>query len=262
MKFRKINDTTINCIITQDDLRKHGIDLDDLFDRKKNAVEFIKRIILKAASSVNMNMKNDYTSMRISVLPDQSVSLTISQDPAESAKIKEHKDLASGSRQAGGKASEKASDRAVQKNVGNASKSGTYVFRFYSIMETLPSCRILSTCRGLESSLYFVRESGFYYLVISRDADAGEDYALGSPEHSRIVRDGGRHAKVVQRPQDAGLVAGLVVENCEHGVHPGARLSAEEAEGGGSRPRQESLGKMAFLSGLREKTRAVDAVLF
>ena len=176
MKFRKINDTTINCIITQDDLKKHGIDLDDLFDRKKNAVEFIKRIILKAASSVNMNMKNDYTSMRISVLPDQSVSLTISQDPAESAKIKEHKDLASGSRQAGGKASEKASDRAVQKNVGNASKSGTYVFRFYSIMETLPSCRILSTCRGLESSLYFVRESGFYYLVISRDADAGEDY--------------------------------------------------------------------------------------
>ena len=58
LKIRKINDTTINCIISQDDLKKHGIDLDDLFDRKKNAVEFIKRIILKAASSVNMNMKN------------------------------------------------------------------------------------------------------------------------------------------------------------------------------------------------------------
>ena len=39
MKFRKINETTINCIITQDDLKKHGINLDDLFDRKKNAVE-------------------------------------------------------------------------------------------------------------------------------------------------------------------------------------------------------------------------------
>ena len=94
MKIRKINDTTINCIITQDDLKKHGIDLDDLFDRRKNAVEFIRRIILKAASSVNLNIKNDYTSMRISVLPDQSVSLTISQDPVESAKIREHKELA------------------------------------------------------------------------------------------------------------------------------------------------------------------------
>lgn len=101
LKFRKINDTTINCIITQDDLKKHGIDLDDLFDRKKNAVEFIKRIILKAASSVNMNMKNDYTSMRISVLPDQSVSLTISQDPVESAKIQAHKDDAHEAQSAG-----------------------------------------------------------------------------------------------------------------------------------------------------------------
>lgn len=176
MKFRKINDTTINCIITQDDLKKHGIDLDDLFDRKKNAVEFIKRIILKAASSVNMNMKNDYTSMRISVLPDQSVSLTISQDPAASALIKEQKDLASGSRPGSGKANEKAAERAAQKAGVDIAKSGTYVFRFYSIMDTLSSCRILRTCRGLTSSLYFVRESGFYYLVISRDVDSEEDY--------------------------------------------------------------------------------------
>jgi hypothetical protein len=65
LKFRKINETTINCIITQDDLKEHGINLDDLFDRKKNAVEFIRGVILKAANSVNLSMKNDYTSMRI-----------------------------------------------------------------------------------------------------------------------------------------------------------------------------------------------------
>ena len=34
MKFRKINDKTINCIITQDDMKKHGINLDDLFGRR------------------------------------------------------------------------------------------------------------------------------------------------------------------------------------------------------------------------------------
>ena len=176
LKFRKINDTTINCIITQDDLKKHGIDLDDLFDRKKNAVEFIKRIILKAASSVNMNMKNDYTSMRISVLPDQSVSLTISQDPAESAKIREHKETASGSQSSAGGSSGKTVSRPARKSVGDIAKSGTYIFRFNSIIETAASCRILENCRGLASSLYFVSESGFYYLVISKDADADEDY--------------------------------------------------------------------------------------
>ena len=69
MKFRKINDTTINCIITQDDLKKHGIDLDDLFDRRKNAVEFIRRIILKAASSVNLNIKNPCGSRSFRISP-------------------------------------------------------------------------------------------------------------------------------------------------------------------------------------------------
>ena len=43
MKFRKINETTINCIITQDDLKEHGINLDDLFDRKN---EYEKRLYI------------------------------------------------------------------------------------------------------------------------------------------------------------------------------------------------------------------------
>ena len=176
MKFRKINDTTINCIITQDDLKKHGLDLDDLFDRKKKAVEFIKRIILKAASCVDMNMKNDYTSMRISVLPDQSVSLTISQDPVESAKIREHKDTASGSLKGSSEGFREAADRAVRSAETAAAKSGTCVFRFSSIMDMAASCRILKNCRGLTSSLYFAREPGVYYLVIGRDAEAGKDY--------------------------------------------------------------------------------------
>ena len=176
MKIRKINDTTINCIITQDDLKKHGIDLDDLFDRRKNAVEFIRRIILKAASSVNLNIKNDYTSMRISVLPDQSVSLTISQDPAESAKIREHKEMASG------QGERKRDDKEVIRHASArrtqlTSDSGTYVFQFSSVMETAKCCRILASCRGIETSLYFVRETGAYYLLVAKGTDPSEDYS-------------------------------------------------------------------------------------
>ena len=177
MKFRKINDTTINCIITQDDLKKHGIDLDDLFDRRKNAVEFIRRIILKAASSVNLNIKNDYTSMRISVLPDQSVSLTISQDPVESAKIREHKEMAS--EQGERKRDDKEVIRhASARRTQLTSDSGTYVFQFSSVMETAKCCRILASCRGIETSLYFVRETGgAYYLLVAKGTDPSEDYS-------------------------------------------------------------------------------------
>ena len=177
MKFRKINDTTINCIITQDDLKKHGIDLDDLFDRRKNAVEFIRRIIIKAASSVNLNIKNDYTSMRISVLPDQSVSLTISQDPVESAKIREHKEMAAQPAERKTAAPEMMGRAPGRRMPAAISDNGTYIFRFAAVMDTVKCCRILAFCRGIETSLYFVKETGDYYLLISKGADPAEDYS-------------------------------------------------------------------------------------
>jgi negative regulator of genetic competence, sporulation and motility len=177
LKFRKINDTTINCIITQDDLKKHGIDLDDLFDRRKNAVEFIRRIILKAASSVNLNIKNDYTSMRISVLPDQSVSLTISQDPVESAKIREHKEMAAQPGERRRDDAEAVRQASARRMSSAASERGTYVYQFSSVMDTVKCCRILASCRGIETSLYFVRETGAYYLIIAKGTDPAEDYS-------------------------------------------------------------------------------------
>ena len=190
MKLRKINDTTINCIITQDDLKKHGILLDDLFDRKKNAVEFIKRIILKAASSVNLNFKNDYTSMRISVLPDQSVSLTISQDPEESARIREQKDLSVLPVKDSGVAAGRSAAGETAKGSGDLSASGTYLFSFPSIKAAVPACRILASFYGIESSLYFVNDTGSYYLVVGKGIDPSDD-------HDRIVLSINEFGKMV-----------------------------------------------------------------
>ena len=38
MKIRRINENTISCIITPEDLRENGFRIDDFFDRKKEAV--------------------------------------------------------------------------------------------------------------------------------------------------------------------------------------------------------------------------------
>ena len=154
MKFRKINETTINCIITQDDLKEHGINLDDLFDRKKNAVEFIRGVILKAANSVNLSMKNDYTSMRISVLPDRSVK----------------KETAGKNNAADGKKDRKG----LRSNT--ASASGTFVFEFPSIMDMAACSHILAAEPGLRSSVYFIESTGSYYLVLEKTNGVSPDY--------------------------------------------------------------------------------------
>lgn len=191
MKFRKINESTINCIITQDDLKKHGIDLDDLFDRKKNAVEFIKAIIAKAARSVNFNMKNEYTSMRLSVLPDQSVSLTISQDPLETEKIRREADTA----------------------VPASASSGAYLFRFSSLYEMAPVCRILSSATGIASAVYYDKKTKTYYLILEKGEEADERFdssVLSINEFGKMVTCSDRTLRYLKEHSDCIVKSGAL----------------------------------------------------
>ena len=84
MKIRRINDNTISCIISPEDLKEHGIRIDDFFERKKEAVDFIRATVAKAILSENFDLTGEMTTMRISVLPDHSLSLLISrEDPSQ-----------------------------------------------------------------------------------------------------------------------------------------------------------------------------------
>lgn len=168
MKFKKINDTTVNCIITQADMKEHGIELDDLFERKKNAVEFIRGVIAKAVSSEKIHLTSDYTAMRISVLPDRSICLTISQGNQAQDRSFEREEPEEDARESGVKAA-----RAGKKK---AAPAGVYVYQFPLMSDMLPCCRLLASCRGLKSSVYYVEETGFYYLVLEKDARLGGRY--------------------------------------------------------------------------------------
>ena len=39
MEFKRIDKDTVNCIITEDDMFEQGIKLEDLFEKKKEAME-------------------------------------------------------------------------------------------------------------------------------------------------------------------------------------------------------------------------------
>lgn len=81
MIFKRINNTTINCIITPEDMHQRGLGVDDLFDRKKEAMEFLRSVLNEAMEKVNFHPQGGLTSMQMSVLPDHSVSLTFSEQP-------------------------------------------------------------------------------------------------------------------------------------------------------------------------------------
>ena len=172
MKFRRVNDTTLNCIITQDDLKEYGLHIDDLFERKKEAEEFFRGIMAEAARQENFNLESEFASMKIAVLPDHSISLTLSEDPNASAAIRKVRELAGkgvrSSRGQGSGTSEKG------EGSGKAS-SAQYMFRFETMSEAaLGACRLSGT--GIRTSLYRDQAEGFYFLVAAKTDQAGHDF--------------------------------------------------------------------------------------
>ncbi len=83
MKFTRVSKDTVNCIITEDDMDEQGIKLEDLFEKKKEAMDFLHTVMQKAAEEVDYSPSGSYTPMQITVLPDHSISLTLSENSDE-----------------------------------------------------------------------------------------------------------------------------------------------------------------------------------
>ena len=94
MTIKRINDNTISCTISPEDLRANGIELDDLFDRKKEAVDFIRQTVAQVAISENFDLRGDLTTMRISVLPDRSLNLLITREDTKEGAAREVRRIA------------------------------------------------------------------------------------------------------------------------------------------------------------------------
>lgn len=187
MKFNRIDENTINCLITQDDLVENGIDLDDLLKRTPKAMDYLRRVILEAAQAENFTITGEFTSMQVRIMKDQSISLTLSQgkraqeiaagNPAVNAL-----NAASAALGNGGAARQKAAARTASgsgkagKGTAGSGNNGKpkptiYAFTFGTMADAIDCCRKVTDAAKLPSSLYFDNEEGAYYLFLSSPGD-------------------------------------------------------------------------------------------
>ena len=80
MEFKRINKDTVNCIITEDDMEEQGIKIEDLFERKKEAMDFLHDVMRKAQEEVDYKPTGTFMPMQITVLQDHSISLMLSEN--------------------------------------------------------------------------------------------------------------------------------------------------------------------------------------
>ena len=150
--------------------------------------------------------------MRLSVLPDHSVSLTISSDPFESEKIRgEMQQTVEGAVKP--RAAKAGADRKAKTEISTAPASGTYLFRFASLMEMAPCCRVLSGVPGIESAVYLDTTAGVYYLILTKGEEADESFdsaAVRVNEFGRMVTCSGSTLAYLKEHSDCVVKRGAL----------------------------------------------------
>lgn len=85
MKFRKIDDHKIHCIISQEEMNEKGIALEDFLDHRDKTEEFLREILDEARYELDLEDMGHFYSVQMAVMPEGDVSLVISGEDHDSS---------------------------------------------------------------------------------------------------------------------------------------------------------------------------------
>lgn len=79
MKFRRIDNETVRCVLTEEDMRQNGIEMDDFFKDRDKVRGFLEQLVERAKDEVGYEAKHGMLSLQIVPLPHNAVSITFSE---------------------------------------------------------------------------------------------------------------------------------------------------------------------------------------
>lgn len=228
MKFEKLDNGSLRCILTQDDLEQNGIELDDFFSNTQNAREFLEKLIRIAEDEVGFKTSGNMMSIQAAIMSEDEIVLTFSESQVSSSEILEHIRNMFGSsaareqqprrpdikddilKEAGGK----------EDTIANEDKVGyAYLLTFVSLTGVRKFCQVLKKSPKAKSRLYYLDQKQQYFLWADlNDATRGYvyEFVTASMEYARsIEKDSARknfldeHANVVIKERALELLRKL-----------------------------------------------------
>ncbi|MDD3369599.1 MAG: adaptor protein MecA [Lachnospiraceae bacterium] len=191
MKFYRMNSNTIKCLIPVQDLENHGISLDDMMERKPEAVDFLHEVVDMAADAVGFQEKDKLTSLQIAVVnQDMIVMLASDTEPSLSEAVKtvvSEAESLIGAEIKGKDTAEEIEVTAEEQKTDDfddtVKKELHYAFSFASMRNLMQFVSFLPCMHMGESALYRERDGSYVLIVSAKGAaltDFGSLYFLAS----------------------------------------------------------------------------------
>jgi adapter protein MecA 1/2 len=80
MKIKRIDDNTIRCIVTEEDMKEYGLELEDFIMNKDKARDFLESVVKQAVEEVGYEVKNGALAMQLMQLPKNALAITFSEN--------------------------------------------------------------------------------------------------------------------------------------------------------------------------------------
>lgn len=159
MKYKKINDATVQCIVSADDMAEYGLALSDIFERSERGEEFLRVIIERAHDEVGYQISGGNIAMQITPLKNDGLVVTFTDErPADFRGMLHHIK----------EALQSLSEELIEEETAPRTfDDNRRMFVFSSLHQTMQYAAAIPNTYSVRSHLF--KEGEDYYLVLEKN---------------------------------------------------------------------------------------------
>ena len=165
MKYKKINDATVQCIITAEDMVEYGLTLSDIFERNEKGEGFLRDIIERAHDEIGYQINGENIAMQITPLKDKGLVVTFTDEsPLAFKDILQHlKDVLQGVSEE----FDRQEQSEAQRQKAEEFDENRRMFVFSTLHQVMQYTASIPNTLSVRSHLY--KEGEVYYLVLEKN---------------------------------------------------------------------------------------------
>lgn len=217
MRIERVDDKTVKCFLSNEELDEYEIDYKDFVLRSEKAKEVVQEIIIQAEETVGYKPPRYSFDLQIMMLPDQGLVLTFSEREPENEPLieclKEMKRVLQKAREKVGMPNNQSGENQGQAPAQPAEKTSDQapvavkkpefaIFTFTALRDVMSFTEILPGNLRVDSALYEMEDT--YYLCLGKGHAAYERYSRACIQAMEFGSLYGAEEKLLLRLEEHG----------------------------------------------------------
>ncbi len=183
MKFKRINENVIRCVITKEEMYEYGMEVSELVDNRDKAEDFLRKVMQEARYELDYKTSGGALSVQIALLPEGDVAMTIAESMPD--QIENQVNRLKAYIEDFQRVLKQKVDEQNDPKKGEGKKANNVVQQFNNISEAIwIKCASLDVCMDAAgvidekcikaSSLYSYKGAYYYRFELSNNENVGE----------------------------------------------------------------------------------------